>query len=282
VTRTIDLDSLPLLSARDSDDLSDLFPAGFLDLYEVHSYRNAARILATACKSELTELVEQLSKFRIDTAQVVASGGNKSQIAKAVDERLRPLGWAETRIKGDLLINKLYSEKVTRTLKSGIRKGAEITENVARNDTYLVRGVVDGHMIDFIKNRVAFDLEWNSKDQTFDRDLYAMRTFYECGIISAGIILTRSKDLLPLFSEIAARVAIDKFAAKFGASTTWMGKLTYRLNAGRAGGCPVLALGIKPSIVADFEDWKACHPVIREAEFELSDADDNLAPDDDD
>ncbi|MDR2880746.1 MAG: hypothetical protein LBV29_02440 [Azoarcus sp.] len=42
------------------------------------------------------------------------------------------------------------------------------------------------------KGRVAFDLEWNSKDQTFDRDLYALRAFHECGLISAGIMVTRT------------------------------------------------------------------------------------------
>lgn len=36
---------------------------------------------------------------------------------------------------------------------------------------------------------------------------------------------------------------------KYGASTTWMGKLLYRLNAGRHGGCPVLVFGIKPDII---------------------------------
>ena len=40
-------------------------------------------------------------------------------------------------------------------------------------------------------------------------------------------------------------------AAKYGASTTWMGKLDYRLNAGRPGGCPVLALGITPHLITD-------------------------------
>lgn len=39
---------------------------------------------------------------------------------------------------------------------------------------------------------------------------------------------------------------------KYGASTTWMGKLLYRLNAGRNGGCPVLAVGITPHCI---EDW---------------------------
>jgi len=37
------------------------------------------------------------------------------------------------------------------------------------------------------------------------------------------------------------------------AQVSWMGKLLYRLNAGRHGGCPVLVFGIKPDVV---EDWK--------------------------
>ncbi|MFI5102054.1 MAG: BglII/BstYI family type II restriction endonuclease [Terriglobales bacterium] len=32
-----------------------------------------------------------------------------------------------------------------------------------------------------MKGGVALDVEWNSKDQTFDRDLYAFRTFFEFG-----------------------------------------------------------------------------------------------------
>ena len=40
---------------------------------------------------------------------------------------------------------------------------------------------------------------------------------------------------------------------KFGASTTFMGKLLYRLEAGRNGGCPILALGITPSCVSDYQ-----------------------------
>ena len=108
-------------------------------------------------------------------------------------------------------------------------------------------------------------MEWNSKDQTFDRDLYAVRAFYDCNIVTAGVLLTRSADLAPLFEEISARVDIASFKSKFGASTTWMKKLTYRLDAGRAGGCPILALGIRPAVIADFAEWKKAHPVKREA-----------------
>jgi CRISPR-associated protein Csd2 len=45
-----------------------------------------------------------------------------------------------------------------------------------------------------------------------------------------------------------------------------MKKLTYRLDAGRAGGCPILALGIRPALVTNFEAWKAANPVLRTAE----------------
>jgi hypothetical protein len=106
-------------------------------------------------------------------------------------------------------------------------------------------------------------MEWNSKDQTFDRDLYAMRTFYEAGIINAGVLLTRDTSLKHVFAEIGRRVEIKDFKSKYGASTTWMGKLTYRLDAGRGGGCPILAIGIKPPVITDFDQWKEGHPVIK-------------------
>ena len=64
------------------------------------------------------------------------------------------------------------------------------------------RGYRDGHNIDFLKNRVAFDLEWNSKDQTFDRDLLAMRTYYDCGLVSVGIIITRAEELNEIFKTV--------------------------------------------------------------------------------
>ena len=103
----------------------------------------------------------------------------------------------------------------------------------------------DTHKVDYLKGRVAFDLEWNSKDQTFDRDLFAFRTFHEYGRISVGILLTRSAELNPVFSRLEVK-------EKYGASTTWMGKLLPRLNAGRGGGCPILAFGITPRLITDW------------------------------
>lgn len=63
----------------------------------------------------------------------------------------------------------------------------------------IIKGFIDGHNIDFVKGKVAFDLEWNSKDQTFDRDLLAMRTYFDCGLIEVGVIVTRSAELNDVF-----------------------------------------------------------------------------------
>ena len=41
---------------------------------------------------------------------------------------------------------------------------------------------------------------------------------------------------------------------KYGASTTWMGKLLPRLDSRRNGGCPILAIGIKKEVISDWKE----------------------------
>jgi hypothetical protein len=208
--------------------LTDYLPTEFLELYEVHNYRHAAEVLAAGCQEEFAELIGALGQFRVTTSDILAKGGNESQIPKRLSSLLRPLHWFETRIRGDLVV----------TIETHTDSGKEIAET-------RLEDFMDGHKVDFVKNRVAFDLEWNSKDQTFDRDLYAFRAFHEAGIISAAVLLTRSADLNEVFKKL-------KIMSKYGASTTWMGKLLYRMKAGRNGGCPVLVLGITRKLI---EDW---------------------------
>jgi hypothetical protein len=107
-----------------------------------------------------------------------------------------------------------------------------------------LKDYIGSHNIDYVKNNIALDLEWNSKDQTFDRDLFALRSFYDCGIISCGVIITRSESFNPLFKKLGVM-------NKYGASTTWIGKLTPRVHARRHGGCPLLVICITPAVVTD-------------------------------
>lgn len=210
-------------------ELTSLLPKEVLDLYEVHNYRHAAEVLRTSRPAEFDELCEALAKFRLTKADIVTPGGNESTIPKKISSLLRPRGWFETRISGDLVV----------TIQTNTEDGVDSTVHEIEN-------FIDGHKVDYVKNRVAFDLEWNSKDQTFDRDLYAFRAFHEAGIISAAVLVTRSESLNPVFRQLGV-------LSKYGASTTWMGKLLYRLNAGRHGGCPVLVLGITPNLIEDLE-----------------------------
>jgi hypothetical protein len=198
-------------------------PAEVRSKYEFHNYGHALEILHMACVEEWGDVLAALRQFQIKRSDIFAAGGSESAIPKKFSNILFPRGWQEIKFSGDLHV-RVYQ-----------RAGGLIEEKI-------ITKYIDGHNIDYVKGKIAFDLEWNSKDQTFDRDILAMRTFFECGLIDAGVIVTRAEDLNDIFRQL-------NVISKYGASTTWMGKLTPRLNSRRQGGCPVLAIGIKKECV---------------------------------
>lgn len=208
-----------------------------LDKYEFYNFGHALEILSQAFPNEWEDLQECLNKLEITIDDLRKAGGNESPIPKKFDDVLYPLGWREIRITGDLLV-KLYPR---RSNQRGRFSDQPFDEKV-------IKGYIDGHNIDFIKGKVAFDLEWNSKDQTFDRDLLAMHTYFDCGLIEVGVIVTRSEELNQIFKNITDKHG-NSLMKKYGASTTWLGKLLYRLKSRRNGGCPILAIGIKQECV---------------------------------
>lgn len=201
-----------------------------------HDYGHALEILHESFYEEWNEVQDALREFKLSIADIIQAGGNESPIPKKIDNVLYPYGWREIRISGDLIVKK-YPRQTAQRRGQFAKEPFEIET---------IKGYIDGHNIDFLKNKVAFDLEWNSKDQTFDRDLLAMRTYFDCGLIDVGIILTRAEELNSIFKDVG-------IMAKYGASTTWMGKLLYRLNSRRNGGCPILAIGIKKECVEGYE-----------------------------
>lgn len=206
-----------------------------LDRFEFLSYGHAIEILAEAFPNEWNEIQECLKTIKISKAELLKSGGNETDIPKKFDDYLYPLGWREIRITGDLLV-KLYPR--------GKSRGKFLDKPF---DEKLIQGYIDGHNIDFVKGKVAFDLEWNSKDQTFDRDLLAMRTYFDCGLVEVGIIVTRAEELNDVFMDLGIKT-------KYGASTTWIGKLEPRLKSKRNGGCPILAIGIRKTCIEGYEE----------------------------
>ncbi|HRX05092.1 MAG TPA: BglII/BstYI family type II restriction endonuclease [Anaerolineae bacterium] len=200
-------------------------PDDLQELYEVYDYRHAATILRHDFPDEYADICDMLRRFRFTGAWVTNRGGSESEIPKAFKRLLLPMGWER--------------EKVLRA-KLVLENGED---EVIQLDT---------HKIDYVKNRVAFDVEWNSKDQTFDRDLYAMRAFFDYGRISLGVLVTRGNDLNSYFASLGTFMDGNRerrFKDKYGATTTHMGKLIPRLENGRSGGCPILAFGITQKLL---------------------------------
>ena len=182
--------------------IQDHLPEELLHLYEVYERGHAAAILAGDFRDEFSDLCTALLRFRFTEDQVKSPGGNESEIPKTFSQLLRPR-WIEKKINATFLVD---DEPVS----------------------------VDTHKIDYLRDRVAVDVEWNSKDQTFDRDLFAFRAFHEFGKISVGVLITRSDELDPWFQSLGSykdkNGAMRRYADKYGASTTHMGKLLTRLN----------------------------------------------------
>lgn len=222
--------------------LNEYVRESLLEKFEFQNYGHALEILNEAFPQEWSEIQDCLEQLFISIEDLKAAGGNETAIPKKFDEVLYPLGWREIRITGDLLV-KMYPRKANQRGRFSDKPFDEKT----------IEGYIDGHNIDFIKDKVAFDLEWNSKDQTFDRDLLAMRTYFDCGLIEVGIIVTRSKELNDIFKTITDDNG-KSLISKYGASTTWLGKLEYRLKSRRNGGCPILAIGIKKNCVEENYD----------------------------
>jgi hypothetical protein len=228
--------------------------------YQLLSYRNAAVILSETRRAAFDELLDALRTFTVSTDMIRRAGGNESDMPKLFTASLRPRGWFETIIQGDLVVRLSWRRQIGVTKKGKPKFKTETQET--KRERYLA-----GHKIDFVKERVAFDMEWNSKDQTFDRDLYAFNAFFLSGIIDVGVLVTRGESLNPLlrklgqsltkhgkpeYKQVKGKRVPRMTHEKYGASTTWWGKLVYRLNAGRNGGCPVLAVGITPACVSDW------------------------------
>ncbi len=218
------------------------FGSALCTKFEIYSYRNAAGLLAQAFPGHFAELRDALERFTITRQMIRKPGGSRGPIAQYVDELL-PDDWVEARISADLRVRLHDAKKREVILKE-----------------YWREGYLDGHRIDYLKGRVALDVEWNSKDQTYDRDLYAFSAFHQAGAIDLGVILTRGSSLDGAFFRSLGPVltkdgkdGTEMVFRKFGASTTWMGKLLYRLDAGRNAGCPVLAIGITPRCIAPAE-----------------------------
>lgn len=184
----------------------ELLPKSILTNYEVHEWKHACAILKDDFPAEWQDIIDLLTQFRLCKSWVSKGGGNKSQVADAIDEFLTARGWLE----------KEFATSV------------HVDENVMDSPT---------HKVDCYKNRVALEIEWNNKDPFFDRDLNNFRLLFDLRAISVGIIITRCDHLQDIFVKLGR-------GSSYGASTTHISKLLPRIQGGSGAGCPILVFGI--------------------------------------
>jgi len=132
------------------DDLApairDLYPDNIRTFYEIHEWRNATTIFKHIHPDEWDELMTVLAAFRLRRSDIVKGGGNKSSMARGLDEHLLGFGWKKE------------------TFDTVITVNTRVAKNTSTYD-------VPTHEVDCFKNRVALEVEWNNKDPFYDRDL---------------------------------------------------------------------------------------------------------------
>lgn len=215
-------------------------PEDVLNKFEFHNYHHAIEIISQAFPGEWKDLMDALSAFSLSVSDLSEAGGAETKIPGKIEQVLFPRKWRNVSISGDLQIR--FFDRIIDQ-----KRYADYPSN-----EYLIAGYISDQHLDFLKGRVAVELEWNKKDISFDRVLTSLRTSYECGLISAGVIITRSADLTDAFKKITDSTGAP-IARKYGSSSTWMGKLLPRLESRQAGGCPILAVGIKKTCIEGSE-----------------------------
>ena len=142
----------------------NLIPHRLREKFQIEERLHATAILHKDFPNEWRDILGCLDAFVLKRSDIVAAGGNKSEISKTIDEFLNSRGWAERSFDTAIVVDGEPKETPT-------------------------------HKIDNFKNRIGVEVEWNNKDPFFDRDLNNFRLLHELDILSVGVIITRLWEL---------------------------------------------------------------------------------------
>jgi Restriction endonuclease BglII len=198
---------------------------------------SAAAVMQAVCPEEWADIVDVLSIYRLDPNSWLKAGGNRGDVAEQIDDEFGKRGWQEARL--DLETRGILYR----------RTGEKIGE--------LPPVYQEGYLVDNFKNRIVLDVEWNAKDGNLDRDLASYRSWFEAGLISAGVIITKDRlALLGLARELWANYQATleaefrnpKLPIDLTTSTvTAFDKAQMRVKRGVMGSCPVLIVAATDS-----------------------------------
>jgi hypothetical protein len=194
---------------------------------------SAAAVIQAVCPQEWRDIVSVLSTYELNAKCLLTPGGNRGIIAEQIDAEFVKRGWREARL-----------DLETKGILFGKDK-IKITE--------LPPIYQEGYLVDNFKNRIVLDVEWNAKDGNLDRDLAAYRSWYDAGVISAGVIIT--KDRIPIrdltrklwadhLKTLPPKQQKQRIPVDLSTSTvTSFDKAEIRVRRGVMGSCPILIIG---------------------------------------
>ncbi|MFT3810367.1 MAG: BglII/BstYI family type II restriction endonuclease [Micropepsaceae bacterium] len=198
---------------------------------------SASAVMKAVCPSEWDDIVQVLSTYRLDPKSWLKAGGNRGDIAEQIDNEFGKRGWRETRL--DLETRGLLFDKDGKTA----------------GQLPVIRQ--EGYLVDNFKNRVVLDVEWNAKDGNLDRDLASYRSWFDAGIISAGVIITKDRPALlklarQVWDDYQQTLPLKKRVAKLPidlatSTVTAFDKAQMRMRRGVMGSCPVLIVAANQS-----------------------------------
>jgi hypothetical protein len=209
-----------------------VLPSAARNHWQFMETNSASAVMKAVCPQEWADIVEVLSTYRLDPNSWLKAGGNRGDIAAQIDEQFAQRGWLETRL-----------DLETRGILF-LKNGEKLED--------LPPVYQEGYLVDNFKNRIVLDVEWNAKDGNLDRDLAAYRSWFDAGVISAGVIITKERLSLlnlarRLWTEYQAtldpsehsRIPIDLSTS----TVTAFDKAQLRVRRGVMGSCPVLIVG---------------------------------------
>ncbi|MCB1506676.1 MAG: restriction endonuclease [Hyphomicrobiaceae bacterium] len=208
----------------------EVLPKAARDHWEFMESNSAAAVLKAVCPDEWANIVEVLSTYRLDPQYWLKAGGNRGDIAEQLDGAFGERGWQAARL--DLETRGILFNK----------DGEEFGELPSVRQ--------EGYEVDNFKNRVVLDVEWNAKDGNLDRDLASYRSWYEAGVISAGVIITKELAGLrnlarKLWSDYQSTLPEEERVTRLPidlgtTTTTTFVNAQKRVRRGVMGTCPVL------------------------------------------
>jgi Restriction endonuclease BglII len=208
----------------------DVLPAEARSHWEYMETNSAAAVMKAVCPNEWADICEVLATYRLDPQYWLKPGGNRGDIADQIDTEFSKRGWRETRL--DLSTTGILFSR----------------DNVKLGELPTI--YQEGYLVDNFKNRIVLDVEWNAKDGNLDRDLASYRSWYDAGVISAGVIVTKDRlSLLTLArslwntyqSTLPEEARVAKLPIDLTTSTvTAFDKAQMRVRRGVMGSCPVL------------------------------------------